>query len=48
MSDDQTNIALSGIVYDSLAKRSHVTTNFFEKILINIPDHFFENTKALS
>ena len=47
-SDDKKNIALSGIVYDSLAKRSQVVTNFFEKVYIKIPDEYFTRTKVFS
>ena len=40
--------ALSWYIQDSLGKRSQITTNFFERIYIEIPDEYFTNTKTLS
>ncbi len=42
------NIALSGYIHDSITKNSRIVPNFPEKILIDIPDAYFNNTMAIS
>lgn len=48
ISDFWKNIALSWYIYDSITKRSRIIPNFPERILINIPDEYFNNTMAIS